>query len=57
MTTYSLCKRVIENGTYGTKEDMMVKLDVFLLNNRITDVQYNELVVLLDEKEAEKATV
>lgn len=48
MTTYLLCKKVIENGTYGTKEEMMLKLDVFLLANRITQVEYNELVGLLD---------
>lgn len=45
--TYIYCKKVIENGTYGTDEDMMIKLDVFLLNNRITQEQYNELVELL----------
>lgn len=48
MSTYTLCKRVIENGTYGSKEDMLLKLDVFLLNNRITQEQYNELVNLLN---------
>lgn len=48
MSTYTLCKKVIENGTYGTKEEMLVKLDVFLLNNRITQEQYNELVNLLN---------
>jgi len=42
--TYNNCKKVIANGNYGTKEDMMVKLDVFLLNNRISEDQYNELV-------------
>lgn len=46
--TYIYCKKVIQNGTYGTKEDMMIKLDVFLLNNRITQDQYNELVGLLN---------
>lgn len=45
--TYIYCKRVIQNGVYGTKEDMMVKFDVFLLNNRITQEQYSELVGLL----------
>lgn len=45
--TYVFCKRVIENGTYGTREDIMIKLDVFLLNNRITQEQYTELVALL----------
>lgn len=46
--TYSNCKKVIANGTYGTKEELMVKLDVFLLNNRITQDQYSELVELLN---------
>lgn len=48
MSTYQLCKRVIENGAYGTKEEMLTKLDVFLLNNRITKAEYNELVSLLN---------
>ncbi len=46
--TYTLCKKVINNGNYGTKEEMMVKLDVFLLSNRISDAEYNELVDLLN---------
>jgi len=45
--TYNNCKKVIANGNYGTKEEMMVKLDVFLLNNRITESQYNELVEMV----------
>lgn len=52
--TYTYCKKVIEQGTYGTQEEMMMKLDVFLLNNRISDAQYRELVSLLLAKEAEK---
>jgi hypothetical protein len=55
MTTYILCKRVINSGNYGTYDEMMIKLDVFLLNNRFTQDQYKELVDLLDEKEAEKS--
>jgi hypothetical protein len=46
--TYIFCKKVIENKTYTTKEDMQIKLDVFLLNNRITQEQYNELTGLLN---------
>ena len=46
--TYIYCKKVIQNGTYSTKEDMQIKLDVFLLNDRITQDQYNELVALLN---------
>jgi hypothetical protein len=48
MTTYTLCKTVINKGTYGTKEDMQLKLDVFLLNNRISQNEYNELAGLLN---------
>lgn len=48
--TYLLCKKIIEKGTYGTKEEMLVKLDVFLLNNRITQEEYNELVNILESK-------
>lgn len=48
--TKKLCETVINKGTYGTKEEMKSKLDVFLLNNRITEDEYNELVVLLNSK-------
>lgn len=48
--TYDLCKKVIETGTYGPKEEMLIKLDVFLLNNRITQEEYEELVNLLENK-------
>ncbi|MFV0517259.1 MAG: hypothetical protein ACK5MV_07675 [Aminipila sp.] len=44
--TYNLCKMLITKGNYE-KVDMTQKLDVFLLNNRITEVQYNELVGLM----------
>lgn len=45
--TYIYCKKVIQNGTYGTREEMLIKLDVFLLNNRITQDEYNELAGML----------
>lgn len=45
--TYTYCKKIIENSKYD-KTEMMDKLDVFLLNNRITDVQYNELVGMMN---------
>jgi hypothetical protein len=48
--TYNNCKKVIANGNYGTKEDLLVKLDVFLLNNRISEEQYNELVESMNNK-------
>jgi hypothetical protein len=46
--TYTYCKKVIENGKFGSVEEMTIKLDVFLLNNRITQDQYNELIELLN---------
>ena len=46
--TYIYCKKVIQNGTYGTKEEMQIKLDVFLLNNRITQENYDELTSMLN---------
>lgn len=45
--TYNVCKRVIQGGNYD-KEDMQIKLDVFLLHNRITQEQYEELVDLMN---------
>ena len=48
--TYKLCLTVINKGTYGTKEEMKEKLDVFLLNNRINEDDYNELIKLLNSK-------
>ena len=49
--TYKLCKTVIENKAYKTKGEMEVKLDVFLLNNRIDQDKYNELMGMLLEKD------
>lgn len=48
MTTYLLCKKVIENGAYSSRDDMLIKLDVFLLAGRLTTDEYNKLVSLLD---------
>lgn len=53
--TYKLCVTVINKGTYGTKEDMKGKLDVFLLNNRITEEEYNLLLNKLEEKESQNS--
>lgn len=55
--TYITCKKVIENKkkvlfdekwTIFTQETVG-KLDVFLLNNRITEEQYNELSAMLKD--------
>lgn len=48
MDTYTLCKRVIENKTHKSKEEMLLRLDVFLLNDRITQQEYEELAQLLN---------
>ena len=48
--TYLLCKTVITKqkaaGTLNA-EDMMKKLDVFLMGDRISIDQYNELMALM----------
>ncbi|MEA5085591.1 MAG: hypothetical protein VB018_15835 [Lachnospiraceae bacterium] len=44
--TYTRVKKLIENGIYA-KEDMMNKLDVFLMASRITEEQYTQLVALM----------
>lgn len=44
---YILCKKVIESGNYEYNP-MLTKLDVYLLGNRITVEQYNELKGLMD---------
>ncbi len=44
--TYRNCKKLIELGRYE-RQDMLNKLDVFLLNDRITQVQYEELVGMM----------
>ena len=41
--TYKLCKQIITNKTYASKQDMQLKLDVFFANNRITQAEYEEL--------------
>ena len=46
MFTYNSCKKLIESGNY-IKEDMLQKLDLFLLKNRITMENYTELVELM----------
>ena len=45
--TYTFCKRIIENGTYGDKEAFQVKLDVFYMGGRISQAEYDELTTLL----------
>ena len=46
MTTYDFCKLVIEKKAY-ILADMLEKLDLFYLRDRITKEQYEELVDLV----------
>lgn len=44
---YKMLKTKIEKGTYD-KEDLLKKMDVYLLKDRITEEQYNELFELME---------
>lgn len=53
MTAYEMCKTLIENykrkGTLQReKEKLLQKMDVFLLGDRITEKQYQELVQAME---------
>ena len=50
--TYTVCKRLIELKTFtqAEAEELQNKLDVFLLNNRLAQEEYEELTGLLTEK-------
>lgn len=53
MNTYILCRIAINNANYKSqkeKEGMQLKLDAFLLFNRMTQNEYEELAELLNEK-------
>ena len=43
---YMALKKIIESGGYN-KEEILSKLDIFFLGNRITEEQYNELTALV----------
>ncbi len=43
---YNVCKKLILSGNYD-KADMVKKLDIYLLKDRITEDQYNELMRLM----------
>ncbi len=46
MNTYENMKKVITLGKKD-KEELLTMCDVFMMNNRITAEQYNELVKLI----------
>lgn len=43
---YTLLKNKITRGNYN-QDDLKNKMDVYLLCNRITEEQYNELIALM----------
>ena len=45
--TYTRLKTLITRGQYN-KDDMLNKMDVFLIAYRITNEQYNELLNLME---------
>lgn len=47
MTTYEICKTLIEKGKYEIN-DMTQKLDIFLLGDRVTQEEYQELIAMMN---------
>ena len=45
--TYTRIKKIIQSGRYN-REDMLGKLDVFLLSGRITIQEYDELAEMME---------
>ncbi|WP_352399388.1 hypothetical protein [Anaerotignum sp.] len=43
---FNWIKTMVTRGTYD-KQDMLKKMDLFLLNNRLTEAEYTELVTLM----------
>lgn len=47
MNTYENLKKIIILGK-KTDEEILAMMDIFLMNDRITEEQYNELVRMLE---------
>ena len=45
---YKCLKRMIEKGNYESKEAMTAKIAVLFANDQLTQVQYEELVDMLE---------
>ena len=43
---YNICKKITLNGNYD-KEDISKKLDIFLLKNKLTLEEYQELISII----------
>lgn len=48
MNTYTACLSLIQRKRYKDKEDMAFKLNIFFLNDQLTQTQYDELMELLN---------
>ena len=48
MNTYTACLLLVQRKAYKSKEDISFKLNIFLLNDQITEIQYNELISLVN---------
>lgn len=46
--TYNALKSQINRKSYVSKEDVQQKMDIFLIGDRITQEQYNELLTSLE---------
>lgn len=46
--TYNALKSQINRKSYITKEDVQQKMDIFLIGDRISQDQYNELLTILE---------
>ncbi|MDF2804581.1 MAG: hypothetical protein K0S61_4486 [Anaerocolumna sp.] len=46
MNTFENSKKIISLGK-KTNEEILAMMDIFLMNNRITEEQYNELTALI----------
>lgn len=49
--TFENLKIIIRNKKYNSKEEMLEKLDVFLMGDRITIDEYQVLVKMLEDNE------
>lgn len=52
--TYTLLKNKINKGQYKTQEEMQDMLDVFLIGERISTAEYQELTALLKSHHIEE---
>ena len=48
MNTYKNLRTLITLGR-KSREEILTMMDIFLMNERITETQYNELIDLMDE--------